>query len=161
MSTVQIKTPASRDDPSQVKIEEIPLPPQEMWLELENREAVPAASSELKLEAAEAQKPEPELQLEFIGEGHFRVVPLKYGFRLDGAAVSSVTVRRLTIGQVDILLKRLATTTISTFEIYSEMTSLPVAVLRGLIDEDGDAVTDAAYDFLPRALKTADALQAT
>lgn len=92
-------------------------------------------------------------QLEFVGDKYKKVVDLEFPFVLKGEIVEKVTVRRLRIGDVDRFIRRARAGEFSTFDIYAEMTGLPAAVLRGLISEDGDNVTDACFDFLPRVLK--------
>lgn len=152
--TAFVSTPQSKNNPADVKVEEIPLPPSEMWEELDN-------SGKAKV-TTEAQKPvekvaevaaEPMEELEFVGDAHRKVVPLAHAFRRNGALVDRIIVQRLRIGDVDRFIKRAQAGSFSTFDIYAEMTGMPAAVLRGLMDEDGDAVTDACYDFLPRSLR--------
>jgi hypothetical protein len=154
MITAQVKTPMSKDDPTDMKVEVIPLPPPEMWAELNNAPATPAVAS-----AAAPERPEPphreEEQLDFV-EDPSVVIPLKFPFRRQGIVVSSITVRRLTIGQVSGLVTRIGDGEISTFDIYSEMTRQPAAVLRGLVSEDGTEVSNVAYGFLPPSLRTGD-----
>lgn len=147
--TARVAVPQSKSDPSDLKFEEIPLPPRDMWGD--------SATAAVEADAGLPAKPPEEIQdvaeLEFVDASHQKSVPLKYPFRLNGREVKVVTVRRLTLGQVDAFIRRAAASSFSTFDIYAEMTGLPAPVLRGLIDEDGNAVVDAAYDFLPRALK--------
>jgi len=152
MITAQVKTPMSKDDPNHVKVEEISLPPPEMWAELNNASAkAPAPEASVSVE----QKPRDEEVLEFVSDP-FVVVPLKFPFRFRGAVVDSVTVRRLTIGQVSSLVGRVGGGEVSTFDIYAQMTALPAPVLRGMISDDGTAVTNVAYGFLPRSLRGED-----
>lgn len=154
--TARVAVPQSKTDPSIVTFEEIPLPPREMWDEVTNLEP---QQREAGLVISKADTP-PEAEelpavarLEFVNSTHQQEVPLKYPFKWKGQVVAVVTVKRLTLGQVDIFVRRAAKTSFSTFDIYAEMTGLPAEVLRGLVDEDGDAVVDVAYDFLPRQLK--------
>lgn len=151
-TSAMIQTPMSKDDPTQTAIEEIPLPPPEFWGELDNSasEPVPTKPAPATSETVEASEAE---ELDFVGDDHHTVVTLKHPFRRAGVVVDTITVRRLRIGEVDGVLRRVGATKVSLFDIYAQMTGLPAPVLRGLIDEDGDAVTDAAYRFLPRALK--------
>ncbi|MBA4799350.1 MAG: phage tail assembly protein [Rhizobiales bacterium] len=152
--TALVSTPQSKNNPADVKVEEIPLPPSEMWEELDNsgkakgkEQAETPAAKPVEIAA------EPIEELEFVGESHRKLVPLSHPFRRNGAVVDQITVKRLRIGDVDRFIKRAQGGSFSTFDIYAEMTGLPAAVLRGLVDEDGDAVTDACYDFLPRSLR--------
>lgn len=151
-----IKTPISQDDPSKFKAEEIPLPPAELWADLSNSPAdLPAAEPP----AAPAPPPPAPVreaeELEFEGDSHRKVVTLKYPFKWDGEFVREVTVCRLRMVDVERFIAEMGTRTVTSFEIYAFMTKLPAKVLRGMIDEDGDAVTDTAFDFLPRAIREA------
>lgn len=94
-------------------------------------------------------------ELDFIGDGHRRIVQLAHPFRRAGGEVRSIEVRRLRIGEIDTILRNMGDRPVSLFDIYAQMCGVPIAVLRGLVDEDGDAVTAAAFDFLPRALRPA------
>lgn len=163
--TARVAVPQSKDDPSIVTFEEIPLPPRELWEELTNDDpALPEAKDLTASEATsspEADEMPAVATLEFVNSTHQQKVPLKHPFRWKGQVVDFITVKRLTLGQVDIFVRRAAKTSFSTFDIYAEMTGLPADVLRGLVDEDGDAVVDVAYDFLPRPLKAETASTAT
>lgn len=125
------------------------MPPVEMWDELNN---TPVAASPAAV-APSAAPVEPIADLQFVGEAHRRIIPLHFPFTLGGKMIEAITVRRLRIGDVDRFIKRAQAGSFSTFDVYAEMTQLPADVLRGLIDEDGDAVTDACFDFLPRSLR--------
>lgn len=151
----QISVPQSKSDPSAVKVEEIPLPPVEMWAELDNSAPPPVASASGAAEKPNRteEQPAPFEELEFIESDHQRVIPLNHPFRLNGKKITHITVRRLRMGEVDALVKKTAKGGMTTFDVYAEMTGLSASVLRGLIDEDGDAVTDAAFDFLPRMFR--------
>lgn len=163
--TARVAVPQSKDDPTIVTFEEIPLPPRELWEELSNGEPAQLEANELTASKAvtlpEADDLPPVATLEFVNSAHQQEVPLKHPFKWKGRVVDVVTVKRLTLGQVDIFVRRAAKTSFSTFDIYAEMTGLPADVLRGLVDEDGDAVVDVAYDFLPRQLKAESASTAT
>lgn len=150
----QVVVPQSKNDPSDVKVEEIALPPQEMWRDLDNSGAGEKATTAGAGDAPAPAPPAEIAELDFIGDAHLRVVPLKHAFRLDGRAVTEVTIRRLKIGELGDIIASKRAAPLSLFDVYAHMAGLPAAVLRGLVDEDGDAVTDAAYDFLPRALRT-------
>lgn len=155
--TAQVSVPQSKSDPSAVKVEEIPLPPVEMWAELDNAAPPPVASASRAVEepSRNEEQPAPFEELEFIGDAHKKIVPLAHPFRRAGVDVRSIEVRRLRIGEIDAILRDIGDRSVSLFDIYSRMCGQPVAVLRGLVDEDGDAVTAAAFDFLPRALRPA------
>ncbi len=146
--TARVAVPASKTDSTAVQFEEIPLPPRELWEDSETAAAVePKPVAPAEEPAAEADV------LDFVSSTHELAVPLKHAFRLNGKVVDTIVVKRLTLGQVDTFVRRAAASSFSTFDIYAVMTGMPASVLRGLVDEDGDAVVDAAYDFLPRALK--------
>jgi len=155
--TARIQTPQSKNNPAEVKVEEIPLPPSELWGDLDNGNADVTSASQTTTVGINAAPMDIEeeaiVALDFVANSHRRIISLKYPFRLNGKVVEAITVRRLLIGEVDNFLRKTAREKLSTFDVYAYMAGLPASVLRGLIDEDGDAVTDAAYDFLPRALK--------
>ena len=151
MITAQVKTPMSKDDPTDMKVEVIPLPPPEMWAELNNAPAVPAAPQATAPEE-EAKVQRPEQVLQFSSETREKTVPLLFPFLLDGDKVDQVRVRRLTLGDVD---RVFASADFTLFDIYGMMTGLAPAVLRGMDDDDAVTVTGACYDFLPRRLKVA------
>ena len=141
---IQSKEPSSAPT---IDVAEIPLPPEEHWPDLENAgneerpAAKPADPPVAKLEFVDAAKRE-------------KVIPVEHPFRWDGAVVTSITVRRLVTDEVaDLLARTAGGGDISRYEIYAAMTGLPPAVLRGLDDEDGDRVTAACYDFLPRVFR--------
>lgn len=154
--SAQIETPMSDTDSADVKVETIPLPPIEMWGELENGGPAPTPAGNAP---AAAEPPAAVVvidELDFVGDVHKRLVPLKHPFRLGGKVVSEIPVRRLKIGEIDKILRDATGASLQLFDIYSMMSGYPASVLRGLIDEDGDAVTEVAYDFLPRALRPAE-----
>ncbi|WP_311272394.1 MULTISPECIES: hypothetical protein [unclassified Rhizobium] len=154
--TARVAVPSSKTDSSAVQFEEIPLPPRELWEDGDTAAAIeptPVAPTEEPAPAADV--------LDFVTSTHELSVPLKHAFRMDGKVVDKIVVKRLTLGQVDAFVRRAASASFSTFDIYAVMTGMPASVLRGLVDEDGDAVVDAAYDFLPRALKAESASPAT
>jgi hypothetical protein len=150
MKKVEVATPISRDDPEKVKIEEIPLPPEEMWAELDNsgKGSPPAA----KPEPGAAPADRPVEKLEFLDAVNL-VIPLKFPFRWQGKKVDAITVRRLTVGELGDLIDSIPEPRPDNFDIYAAMTGLPAKVLRGLIDQDGEQVTEACYDFLPRLFR--------
>lgn len=157
--TVKIVTPVTKEPGGETKIEEIPLPPEHLWSELDNsgKAAATVKAGPPAEPAAAAPTPVREIaQLEFSGAKlPSKLIPLEYGFTFDGAKVTSVTVRRLSIGAVGDLIDSLPPGRIDNFDIYAAMTGLPAPVLRGLIDIDGERVTEACYDFLPRVFRPA------
>lgn len=155
--TAQVVVPQSKTDSKVIAYEEIPLPPRELWDEFAisggNEVKSPEVPADEVDTVSEVEEAPTVATLEFVNSTHQQQVPLKHPFRWKGEVVDVVTVKRLTLGQVDAFVRRAAKTSFSTFDIYAEMTGLPADVLRGLVDEDGDAVVDVAYDFLPRQLK--------
>lgn len=146
MATATIETSNSKDDPSDVIVEEIFVPDS---LPPGNTPAADAASAN----GRPALKPRDieTLDFEIPGERQFfRVVPLRHPFRRNGEIVRDITVRRLTVGEVGDLIDDRPGDMPDFFDIYAVMTGLPAAVLRGLIDIDGEMVAGACYDFLPR-----------
>lgn len=140
---------AIKSDPLAVDISEIPLPPEELTDALDNTAATDA-------DPAKAQPARPEVAaLDFLSlERLVAVVPLEHPFRLDGQKVREVKVRKLTVAQVAELTARAGATGFDLYDVYAVMTGLPAPVLRGLMDDDGEAVIGKAYDFLPRAFRT-------
>ncbi|WP_146617396.1 hypothetical protein [Agrobacterium sp. MS2] len=135
-----------------MKFVEIELPPPEMWDELDNS-GKGNAEPEKVAEKADAIPTDPIEELDFVGDAHLKIVHLAHPFRWKGDIKTEIIVQRLRIGDVDRFIRRAGLGSFSTFEVYAEMTGFPASVLRGLVDEDGDAVTDACYDFLPPSLR--------
>lgn len=91
--------------------------------------------------------------LDFIDEG-VETLPIKHAFRLNGVVVKSLSLRRLTIGQVQKLTEKSRQEDgLDYISIYAEIAGIDEAVARGLKDEDGDALADRCQDFLPRAFR--------
>ncbi len=151
----KIETPVDRTDPSKVKIEEIPLPPKEMWGDLNNSGTEVAADEARKAEQVMAQKvtPRPIAKLNFRKD-MFASIVLNFPFdHPDLGGVELVEVRRLTVGEVGDILDGRRKDAPDMFDIYEAMTGLPADVLRGLEAQDGERVTGACFDFLPPLLR--------
>ncbi|WP_296579594.1 hypothetical protein [Xanthobacter sp.] len=118
-----------------------PVPPEQPG---EPAAAAPAAAQEKPAE------PRPAAALVFQ-ERATKVVTLSFPFTWEGRLVSAVTVRRLITAEVATLTA--GGTPPDAFEAYAAMTGLPATVLRGMDADDGLAVTEAAFDFLPRLLR--------
>jgi len=149
--TAEVRVPISKEIGGPAKVEEIPLPPPELWSELEN-----SADKEPPQPETQPAAPEPKWEmatLDFV-DAPVKMVPIDFSFRFAGEVVSAIPVRRLTTGEVDQFL-RTHGAGFSTFEVFALMTGLPVPVLRGLVAEDGDKVAEAALDFLPRSIRQA------
>ncbi len=76
-----------------------------------------------------------------------KVVPLKWPFTVNGTRYENVTVRRITVAEIDAWVRGLAAGgTVrrpAMFDLSDE--------IMGLVDaEDGEAIDVAANDFLPR-----------
>lgn len=139
-------------DTLSVPIEDIPLPPEELREQLENTPDNGADhgkendTPDVEIESLEFISPEDERQTE---------VTLKHPFKWGGEAVTAIRVRRLTVAEVGRLASRARGGDLDFYAIYSEMTGMPAPVLRGLIDDDGQAVADACTDFFPHAFRPA------
>lgn len=79
-------------------------------------------------------------------------LPLIFPFDLDGVRHDAIRIRRLTTQEVGDLMGG-GSRNLDLYRVYSVMTGLPPAVLRGLDAEDGLAVTGVCSSFLPRLLK--------
>ncbi len=138
------KNPSNLDVP----LEKIQLPPEELTDELDNapRGSTAEASQEKEVEIAE---------LDFLSDPETRVhrVPIDHAFNWDGKKIDAIYVRRLTVAQVGQLASKLQAGVSDRYDIYAAQTGLPAAVLRGLMDDDGDAVTEKCQDFFPRAFR--------
>ncbi len=149
--TISIETPQPAANPADVKVEEIPLPPQELWEELDNRAA--GQSTEPAPAIAPSAKTREIAALDFGGRER-EVYSLAFPFsHPDLGHVSQIEVRRLTVGEVGSLLDNLPQNEPDNFWIYARMTGVPAPVLRGLVDIDGEEVTNRCFDFLPRVFR--------
>lgn len=150
-ASVRVETPMSKNDPTEVKVEEIPLPPPEMWEALDNSPKPKAAAPTAAAPAPTRRKFD---QLAFKGGEVTRSIPLQFSFdHPEMGDVTQITVRRLTVGEVGELIDTRDPEAPDFFDIYARMCGMPETVLRGLIDVDGEAVTGVCYDFLPRLFR--------
>lgn len=76
-------------------------------------------------------------------------VTLQFPFLLDGQEVRVIPVRRLSGAEVGQTADRYGAQ-VELFDFYAAMTGYPKAVLRGLIDDDLEAVMERARPFLCR-----------
>lgn len=83
-----------------------------------------------------------------------KTLTLLFPFDYEGERHEQVRIRRLTTQEVGDVMGG-GSGNLDLYEVYSVMTGLPPAVLRGLDGEDGLAVTGACSGFLPRLLKAA------
>lgn len=145
-----VETPQSKNDPTQVKVEEIPLPPESLWAELEN-----STAAKNEPEATETAVPVrhkfPYERLEFVKNAEV-TIPLQFPFVRGGATISALTLRRLTVGEVGDVIDTLPDT-YDNYDIYAFMCGQPATVLRGLVDVDGAKVAEVGYDFLPQLFR--------
>ncbi len=150
MNSAAIKTPVTKDPNGAFTVEEIPLPPPEMWTDLDNSEDSQTGIKPPEAPKADARASRVIEQLNFGGADR-RVVPLNFPFdHPDYGRVTEITVRRLSVGEVGELIDNLPKGQPDNFWIYARQTGFAEEVLRGLVDIDGEAVTDVCFDFLPR-----------
>ena len=140
-------------------IEEIPLPPEDPdfgddGAPEEADEADAGAADEPSPKAARTEPGLPIRQLDFLDDEPV-IITLRHPFReADGTVRKAFECRPLTFGQVQDLTRRAVSEDgIELVEIYALIASTDVATLRGLKTVDGEALTDAARDFLPRAFR--------
>ncbi|MFC6447156.1 hypothetical protein [Shinella zoogloeoides] len=147
--TMKIETALEKDDRLAVKVAEIPLPPVDQWEALDN------SGDAKKVSATDQQAPvEREIAQLNFDIPTMVVQPLDFPFTHPVLGhVTEITVRRLTVGAVGNILDGRAADAPDMFDIYAVMTGVPAPVLRGLIDVDGERVTGACFDFLPRLLR--------
>lgn len=149
-------TPQSKTDPADVKVEEIPLPPSDMWEELDNSgQAKAKAEPENPVKKVVDQAPadRPIAALKFL-KAMNQSVALDFPFEHpELGAIETVTVNRLTVGQMGDILDRRDPKSPDMFDIYAIMTGLEADVLRGLEAKDGERVTGVCFDFLPPLLR--------
>lgn len=142
----------SRDN--KVPVEEIPMPPIEE--DDDFADVQPRTASDKKQESMAAEptpKVLPTAALTFHTD-EAEELPLRHSFDWDGKSYKSLTLRRLTLGQVqDFSAKARAEDGIEMVELYAAIANIDVAVARGLKDEDGEALADRCQDFLPRAFR--------
>ena len=149
--TAEVLVPLSKDAGGPTRVEEIPLPPPELWEELDN-----SGETEAAPEAQKLPEPEPVKEiavLDFV-TSPFKHVTLDFPFRLNGSVIDTLTVRRMRTGEVDRFLRQ-HPNGFSTTDVYAAMVGLTPDVLRGLIAEDGEKITDACIDFLAPAIRRA------
>ncbi|PVB59727.1 phage tail assembly protein [Labrenzia sp. 011] len=146
----------SRKTGLEVPLEEIPMPPEALTSELDN--AAAAAAPETK-PAPPPEAPVDIADLDFLSDPATRLaeIPLSHPFKWCGRTVKSITVRRLTVAKVGQIASRMRDGKLDLYEIYAAQTGLPAAVLRGLMDDDGDAVSERCLDFFPRVFRADDA----
>ncbi len=143
--TADVKVPQSKDFDGPFKVEEIPLPPPELWAELDNSGAPEADAQTSAAPVVETPEPVREIaQLDFV-DPIMRLVPLDFPFRWDGQIVEKP--RSSPVRRPGRSVPERPSNGFSSFDVYAAMTGYPAAVLRGLIAEDSEKVTDAALDF--------------
>lgn len=123
--------------------EKFPLPPADVVDQMLRQDA----------ESAPARPVAEPAKLNFIGgKAWAKTIPLDYPFEYEGRVVSEITAHRMTTAEVGAVADQLGTA-FTRWDLIAAMVGLPVEVLRGLEAGDGDAVMEAAIDFLPKALK--------
>lgn len=150
--TARVETPQSKDDPANVKVEEIPLPPEALWSELENAGGKTATAAPVAAAGQPARRQAlPVARLKFMRDSSV-AIPLDFPFEWEGRVVDTITMRRLTVAEAGEMVDALPED-FDFWDFYSLMCDLPAAVLRGLIDADGKKVSEVGYDFLPHKLQ--------
>jgi hypothetical protein len=139
---------------NKLAIDDIPLPPDpDFDDEQAGEEAQAAKVEDVKKTAAEEPAQMPSATLDFVDDNGIDV-PLKHKFRRDGEIVSKFTCHPLTLGQVQDLTRQAQREDgIELVSVYALIARTDVATLRGLKEVDGNAVVEAARDFLPRAFR--------
>ncbi|WP_336801726.1 phage tail assembly protein [Kaistia sp. MMO-174] len=105
-----------------------------------------------KTEAAEAaaEKLAPAFDRE---AERFETVPLDWPVTIDGVRYESVTVRRMTVGEIGDFLLAMAKS--DGERLRFPMYDVSDAVLERLDADDGDKIEEAVQRFLPRRFRTA------
>ena len=81
-------------------------------------------------------------------------VPLQFHFWWEGMLIDAITVRRLAVAEVGLITEEMIESgDFDLYRYYEAMTGLPAPVLRGMIEEDGEAMLDAVTPFLPRIVQ--------
>lgn len=135
-----------------VAADSIPLPPVELYEELDNS-AGPSTDTPADAGATKAPKKEV-ADLDYVDGGPERRVSIRNSFRHDGAIVSEVRVLALTPADLAEILTKVENADV--YDFYAAMTGLPASVIRGMRGRDGEDVTEACYDFLPRFMRAGD-----
>lgn len=130
---------------------EVPLPPPEMFEQLDNSE--PATTDPEPRPAVARTKAEVAV-LEFVGaEKPWREIPLRFPFRWEGRVVDTLLVKRLSVEQIRDYIDSLRDDeAVDRHDVYGLMCGLPGKVIRALPDPDGDHVCEVCFDFLPHML---------
>lgn len=139
------------DEELAVDVGDIDLPPDDVAAAMMAEEAAApagtaAVTATAKLEVA---------ALDFVGGPPGVDIVLDHPFRLAGRVIDRVRVRPLTLGETGAVVSD-SGDAIDVMSFYAAMTGLPVAVVRALPGRDGDRVTRAGYDFLPRFMRGSD-----
>lgn len=90
--------------------------------------------------------------LQFLDPASIRTtVPLKFGFVWEGAEVTEIPVRRLSVAEVgDVVEAMPEGAPYDLYDFLAAMTGFPPPVLRGLMDDDGQELLARARPFCPR-----------
>jgi hypothetical protein len=110
------------------------------------------AASAAPVQAAPVAAPLPLERLAFTGgrKPATETVPLDFPFERDGVLIEAVTVRRLTVADVADAVDGPDYAQHGIWALYAAQAGLPIGVLRGLDEDDGDRVLEVARRFLPR-----------
>jgi len=148
MDTLKVTTANSKDDPTNVITEDIPLPPRELWADLDNSGAT-AAEPAAPLSALPVAVATFDADVEMS-----RCVELAYPLTVDGVRYARAIARRLTTAQIGEFAGLLKSTSDNS-DFAGFMTGIPAPVIRAMEAGDGLAVIAMALDFLPLKLQRA------
>lgn len=134
-----------------------PLKPIEAYEKADQASLPPVPPVGLEGEPAGAGFSPPEIAaLKFLDPSAVTAtVPLDFPFEFEGREIRIIHLRRLSMAEVGDISDRLATARLAMdlYEFYGPMAGLPAAVIRGLIDDDGEAFIQKARPLLPRYLR--------
>jgi len=139
-------TMVSGPDAAPIKADfaQVPVPPEDA----EGAPATPPPAAPAAVEAVAA--------IEFLApEDQPREIVFAHPFRFEGREIRGATARHMTLAEVIRVFESAprdesgATTMV---HFYAAMTGLPAPVIRALAASDHEALVDACFPFLPRAI---------
>lgn len=101
---------------------------------------------------SQAEKTEDKPKARFIGGDAFRKVPLQFPVEFDGKSYDHVTVRRMTVAEMQAYIRKVQEEP-DNQGLIETMLDCPPDLLDHLFPDDAEEVDKVVYDFLPRALK--------
>lgn len=89
------------------------------------------------------------------GKPRARTIALEWPLKLGDKVYTSVTVRRLTVAEIETFVEEAKDSAKQTIAApkWPPMCDVPPAVLEALDPDDQDAISEAIMDFLPRRLR--------